>query len=66
MINFRGKRRLIVALAMTGVYALGTFTGIPLEYIQPIITTALPVVIGGITATDLARIIKEYNGIPED
>jgi hypothetical protein len=64
--NFRGKRRLIVALVMTGVYTVGTFTGVPIEYIMPIITTALPVAIGGITATDLARIIKEYDGIPED
>jgi len=64
--NFRGKRRLIVALVFTGIYAVGTFTGIPLEYIMPIVTTALPVVIGGITATDIARIAKEYDTVPED
>lgn len=63
--NFRGKRRLIVALAVTGAYAVSSLAGVPIDYVRPLVEAGL-VVIGAITATDLARIFKEYDGIPED
>lgn len=66
MIKLRGKRRLIVSLVVTGVYAVATLAGVPLDYIKPLVEVGLPVIIGGITATDLTRIWKEYDGIPED